>query len=55
MPVVLKVDAAAMAEDGFRFGVLENGVWCVERVLIGYLTGVLYGPSPECLQSKAET
>ena len=55
MPVVLKVDAAAMAEDGFRFGVSENGVWCVEKVPIGYLTGVLYGPSPECLQSETET
>ena len=55
MPVVLKVDAAAMAEDGFLFGVAENGVWCVEKVPIGYLTGVLYGPSPECLQSEAAT
>ena len=55
MPVVLKVDAAAMAEDGFSFGVSENGVGCVEKVPIGYLTRVLYGPSPECLESETET
>ncbi len=36
-PVVLVVDAAAMAADGHEFRVSANGVWLVERVPPGYL------------------
>lgn len=44
-PVVLKVDARAMAADGFRFGLSDNGVWCVEHVPVEYILQVLYDPS----------
>ena len=27
-PVVLKIDASALAENGVEFGRTENGVWC---------------------------
>jgi len=36
-PVVLTVDAAAMARDGHEFTVSENGVWLVEAVPPAYL------------------
>ncbi len=37
-PVVLRVDAAQMAIDGYRFFVSANGVWLVDRVPPQYLT-----------------
>jgi putative RNA 2'-phosphotransferase len=37
-PVVLRVDAAAMAVDGFAFARSANGVWLVAAVPPGYLT-----------------
>lgn len=43
-PVVLVIDAAAMAADGFTFGVSENGVWCTERVPRNYIRECLYEP-----------
>lgn len=36
-PVVLRVDAAAMAADGFSFSVSANGVWLVAAVPPRYL------------------
>ncbi|WP_037577914.1 RNA 2'-phosphotransferase [Phaeacidiphilus oryzae] len=36
-PVVLRVDAARMARDGYRFEVSANGVWLVEAVPPAYL------------------
>jgi putative RNA 2'-phosphotransferase len=36
-PVVLSVDAAAMAADGFTFYVSANGVWLVDHVPARYL------------------
>jgi putative RNA 2'-phosphotransferase len=35
--VVLRVDAAAMAEDGARFACSPNGVWLVDVVPPRYL------------------
>jgi putative RNA 2'-phosphotransferase len=37
-PVVLRVDAAAMAADGHRFTRSANGVWLVDAVPPGYLS-----------------
>ena len=39
-PVVLHVDAAAMAADGHVFHVSENGVWLTDRVPAQYLRHV---------------
>ena len=39
-PVVLQVDAAAMARDGFTFWRSENGVWLCEVVPPQYLTAM---------------
>jgi putative RNA 2'-phosphotransferase len=36
-PVVLVIDAARMAADGFVFTCSENGVWLVEHVPPGYI------------------
>jgi putative RNA 2'-phosphotransferase len=36
-PVVLSVDAARMAADGFSFFVSANGVWLVDSVPSSYL------------------
>jgi len=41
-PVVLKIDAAKMHEDGLVFGVSENNVWCVESVPKEYICECLY-------------
>lgn len=38
-PVVLRVDAAAMAAAGFEFYRAANGVWLVEHVPPSYLSG----------------
>jgi putative RNA 2'-phosphotransferase len=38
MPVVLEVDAAAMAADGFVFFLAENGVWLTAGVPARYLS-----------------
>ena len=40
-PVLLKIDAKRMHEDGFRFGVSENDVWCTESVPTAYLCDVI--------------
>ena len=36
-PVVLKIDAAAMAEEGYSFGMADNGVWCTASVPVIYI------------------
>jgi len=41
IPVVLKIDAAAMHLDGTVFGVSDNGVWCAEAVPTKYILSVL--------------
>ena len=41
-PVVLKIDAQSMFNDGFVFGRSENDVWCVEKVPIQYIVEELY-------------
>jgi putative RNA 2'-phosphotransferase len=35
--VVLRIDAAGMARDGYRFFVSDNGVWLTEHVPAGYI------------------
>jgi putative RNA 2'-phosphotransferase len=40
-PVVLKIDAARMSEDGFVFGKTENDVWCTDSVPVAYITELL--------------
>lgn len=42
IPVVLKIDAAALAETGLEFGKSENGVWCCEAVPVGYIVERIY-------------
>ncbi len=42
-PVVLAVDAAAMAAAGFAFRVSANGVWLAERVPPEYLSAAVQG------------
>ncbi|MBO4391523.1 MAG: RNA 2'-phosphotransferase [Lachnospiraceae bacterium] len=39
--VVLVIDAKKMAEDGYRFGVTENGVWCIDEIPVEYISDVL--------------
>ncbi len=41
-PVVLKINAADMKNDGFSFGVSENDVWCTENVPVKYITEKIY-------------
>ncbi len=42
-PIVLKIDAAQMHQDGYSFGQALNGVWCAESIPVEYICGVLYG------------
>ncbi|MDO5118248.1 MAG: RNA 2'-phosphotransferase [Eggerthellaceae bacterium] len=37
-PIVLRVDAGAMHEDGFEFFLSKNGVWLTKQVPLQYLT-----------------
>lgn len=41
-PVVVKIDAAKMHNDGFIFGKSDNDVWCVEEVPTRYIVDRLY-------------
>lgn len=41
-PVVLKIDARKMFDDGYKFGVTENEVWCTEEVPVKYLIDRIY-------------
>ena len=41
VPVVLKIDAAAMHAAGAVFGVSDNGVWCTEQVPAEYVVCVM--------------
>ena len=36
-PIILKIDARKMIEDGYRIGVSDNGVWCTETVPVQYI------------------
>jgi putative RNA 2'-phosphotransferase len=36
-PVILEVDAAGMAKDGYKFYCSANGVWLTEAVTVAYL------------------
>ena len=40
-PIVLKIDAEKMANDGYTFGVSENEVWCISDVPLRYISQVL--------------
>ena len=40
-PVLLKIDAKRMHQDGMRFGVSENDVWCAESVPTMYICDVI--------------
>lgn len=42
VPVVLKINAAAMYADGAVFGVSDNGVWCVDAVPVDRILAELY-------------
>jgi putative RNA 2'-phosphotransferase len=37
VPVILRIDAAAMAADGHVFRCSDNGVWLVDAVPANYL------------------
>jgi len=41
-PVVLKIDARKMSDDGYKFGVTENEVWCTEEVPAKYICDRIY-------------
>ena len=41
-PVVLKIAAAEMYRDGYRFGATENEVWCTEEVHVKYIYNRIY-------------
>lgn len=41
-PVVLKIAAAEMSHDGYKFGVTENEVWCTEEVPVKYICDKIY-------------
>ena len=41
VPLVLKIDAKKMSNDGFVFGVSENSVWITEKVPTEYITEVI--------------
>ncbi len=41
-PVVVKIAASKMYEDGFQLGVTDNGVWCTEEVPAKYIVEKLY-------------
>lgn len=41
-PVVLKIDAEQMHQDGFTFGKSDNDVWCVEKVPVKYISDRIY-------------
>ena len=41
-PVVLRINARKMAEDGYKFGVTENEVWCTEEVPVKYISDRIY-------------
>lgn len=41
-PVVLKITASEMAQDGYTFGVTENEVWCTEEVPVKYICDKIY-------------
>lgn len=43
-PVVLKIEAGRMHEDGFVFGKTENDVWCTNSVPTAYLGAQLTAP-----------
>ena len=36
-PILLKIDAKAMNDAGWKFGKTENDVWCVESVPVEYI------------------
>ncbi|MBQ0065449.1 MAG: RNA 2'-phosphotransferase [Firmicutes bacterium] len=40
-PVVLSIDAQKMQEEGYRIGVSENAVWCIEKVDTKYILEVI--------------
>lgn len=39
--VVIEIDARRMTNDGYKFGVAENGVWCVDEIPTAYILGIL--------------
>lgn len=41
IPVVLRINAAAMYADGAVFGISDNGVWCVDSVPTKYILSVM--------------
>ncbi len=41
-PVVLKIEAEKMHQDGIAFGISDNEVWCTEKVPICYICEMLY-------------
>ncbi len=40
-PVVLKIDAKKMYNDGYKLGVTDNNVWCVDTVMCEYIVDVI--------------
>lgn len=42
VPVVLKINAAAMYAEGAVFGVSDNGVWCVDAVPVEWILADMY-------------
>lgn len=53
-PVVLKIDAVALAETGVEIGKSENDVWCCERVPTKYITDYIYLPNEKSKQIELQ-
>lgn len=41
-PVVLEINARQMFNDGYLFGLSDNGVWCTDHIPTTYIAKVLY-------------
>ena len=46
-PVVIKIAASAMQQDGYVFSVSDNAVWFCETVPTSYITELLWSPAFE--------
>lgn len=46
-PVLLKINAKKMYEEGYVFGCTDNNVWCTDRVPYEYIIDKFYGEKEE--------
>ena len=46
-PVVIKIAASTMKENGYIFSVSDNNVWFCEEIPTAYIAELLWSPTPE--------